>query len=265
MHSLRILSQLRPMVSTLRCIQPIASSINYTITNGSHTQLTTPSDLHLNIVRHYAKGKDKKLEKGKGKQRYHSSFQLDDDQLNEIINISNYNEQLQKTLNQQQEDFIQNLSLRSTTGAIDSLKVPIDGKVHELQELAQISRKSGKTVIINMIGFPQMIPAVLKALSSSGMNLNPQQEGTTLYIPIPKVTKEHRENLSKNAKALYIKYREMIKKIQNDAIKKVKKNNELSEDVSHSVQGQLTSIADEYVAKSEKMMVTKQKELLGES
>lgn len=64
--------------------------------------------------------------------------------------------------------------------------VNVDGEEHTLQELAQISRKDPKTVVINMSVFPQAIPAAVKALSDSGMNLNPQQEGTTLYIPIPK-------------------------------------------------------------------------------
>lgn len=64
--------------------------------------------------------------------------------------------------------------------------VDVDGEEHTLQEVAQISRKNPKTVVINMAVFPQAIPGALKALTESGMNLNPQQEGTTLYIPIPK-------------------------------------------------------------------------------
>lgn len=61
----------------------------------------------------------------------------------------------------------------------------LDGEEHTLQELAQLTRKNPKMVVVNMAVFPQAIPNVLKALQKSGMNLNPQQEGTTLYIPIP--------------------------------------------------------------------------------
>lgn len=62
----------------------------------------------------------------------------------------------------------------------------VDGTDHTLQELAQIVRKNPKTVVINMAVFPQAIPAALKAIANSGLNLNPQQEGTTLYVPVPK-------------------------------------------------------------------------------
>lgn len=76
--------------------------------------------------------------------------------------------------------------MRSTTGAIESMPINLDGKEYTLQELAQIARKNPTTVILNLSTFPQAIPNVLQALSKSGMNLNPQQDGTTLFIPIPK-------------------------------------------------------------------------------
>lgn len=72
------------------------------------------------------------------------------------------------------------------TGSIESLEIQFDGKEYTLQELAEVVRKDPKTVVINMSVFPQAIPDTLKAINKSGLNLNPQQDGTTLFIPIPK-------------------------------------------------------------------------------
>jgi ribosome recycling factor len=72
------------------------------------------------------------------------------------------------------------------TGSIETLPVSLDGKEYELQELAQIVRKNPKTIVINMSSFPQAVTAALQSIGKSGMNLNPQQDGTTLFIPIPK-------------------------------------------------------------------------------
>lgn len=259
--SVRRIVQLRPIVASLSNTNRLIVATQSNFDVKTHTPFVV--DTQLQFVRQYAKSKDKKTEKARNKG--FRTFQMSVDDLNEVVNIAAYNEQLQKTLDKMQDDFIQNLSLRSTTGALDALKVKVDGKVHELHELAQISRKNPKTIILNMIAFPQTIPAVLQALQTSGMNLNPQQEGTTLFVPVPKITKEFRENLAKNAKAVFIKYRDAIKAIQNESIRKVKKNTEISDDVSRSVQGQLVSIADEFVAKAEKMLAAKQKELLGGS
>jgi ribosome recycling factor len=73
-----------------------------------------------------------------------------------------------------------------SAGSIEGLPIEFDGKMHTLQELAQIVRKNPKMLVVNMSVFPQAIPAALKAIEKSGMNLNPQQDGTTLYIPVPK-------------------------------------------------------------------------------
>lgn len=217
--------------------------------------------LWLQPARSYAKGKDRKKEKGgKGKP---VKVEINELQLREIINLDSLNAQMQKTVEHMKDDFIKNLSLRSSSGAIDTLRIKVDGKDHELQELAQISRKNPKTIIVNMIGFPQTIPDVLQAIEKSGMNLNPQQDGTTLFIPIPKVTKEHRENLSKNAKALFIKYRDAIRDIQNSQIRKLKKQTDISKDDAFAAQTQVTAIADKYIAEADKLLASKQKELLG--
>lgn len=211
------------------------------------------------FVRNYAKGKDKKKEKGKNA----TKVQINENQLREIINLDSLNTQLDKTLETMKDEFVKNLSLRSTTGSIETLKIVIDGKDHELQEIAQIVRKNPKTIVINMISFPQVIPTVLTALEKSGMNLNPQQDGTTIFIPVPKVTKEHRENLSKNAKVLFLKCKDGIKDVQNNQIKKLKRMTEISTDENHSIQSQVTAIADKYIVQAEKLLEAKQSELIG--
>ncbi|XP_026481924.1 ribosome-recycling factor, mitochondrial-like [Ctenocephalides felis] len=234
-----------------------------------HRQLSAPI-LSNNIIsknlqyiqsaRHYAKGKDIKKDKSKKKQK----VAINEEQLSEVLDVDNLKKQMTKCVDHLKDEFVKNLSLRSTTGAIDALPVKFEGKEYELQELAQIVRKNPKTVVVNMNSFPQVIPEVLKALSKSGMNLNPQQDGTTLFIPVPKVTKEHRELLSKNAKTLFIKCRDSIKDNQNNAIKKVKKQTGLSEDLVHDVQLQITSIADSYLEEAQKLLDSKQQELIGE-
>jgi ribosome recycling factor len=54
-----------------------------------------------------------------------------------------------------------------------------------------------------------------------------------------RVTKEHRENLAKNAKALFIKCRDSIKEVQNKYVKTVKSNSTISQDLAHDVQEQV--------------------------
>ncbi|XP_019866772.1 ribosome-recycling factor, mitochondrial [Aethina tumida] len=209
------------------------------------------------FTRNYAKGKDKKKEKGKGK------VQVNEQQIGELLNIETLKNQMSKSVDILKDEFVRHLSLRSTTGAFESLPVSIDGKQHTLQEIAQIVRKNPKTIIVNMATFPQHIKAVLKAIEKSGMNLNPQQEGTTLFIPIPQVTREHREGLAKNAKTLFIKCRDSVRDVQTKYVKQLKKKDGVSQDVARSVEQQIITIADGYIKQGESLLDSKLKELIG--
>lgn len=61
-----------------------------------------------------------------------------------------------------------------------------EGERWPLQELATIGRKNPQLLVVDVSALPQALPAILKALRESGMGLNPQQEGTTLFISLPK-------------------------------------------------------------------------------
>ncbi|XP_049875467.1 ribosome-recycling factor, mitochondrial [Pectinophora gossypiella] len=214
---------------------------------------------NFTTVRNYAKSKDKgKDKKGKG-----AKVVINTAMMSEIVPVEKLKERCRAAIENMKEDFAKNLSLRSTTGSLESLPVKFEGKEYELQELAQIVRKNPKTMVINFASFPQAIPDALKAIAHSGMNLNPQQDGTTLFVPVPKVTKEHREALAKNAKALYIKCRDAMKDVQNDYIKKAKKHTGVSEDLIFDVTKQIQAMCDEFQTEAKNIYEAKHNELVG--
>ncbi|XP_054276961.1 ribosome-recycling factor, mitochondrial isoform X2 [Macrosteles quadrilineatus] len=215
------------------------------------------------IVRSYAKSRDKKKsDKGQKKK-----IDINEEMVSEVINNDTMKTQMQNAVEKLKEEYVKNLSLRSTTGSIETLPISYEGKDYILQDLAQVVRKNPKTVVINMASFPQVIPTVLQVINKSGMNLSPQQDGTTLFIPIPKVTKEHRETLSKNAKALFVKCRDSIKDVQNKYIKVVKNKEKdgLARDTGVQISEYITFVATEYISTAEKLMEAKQQELLKDS
>ncbi len=61
-----------------------------------------------------------------------------------------------------------------------------EGDTYTLQEIAQIGKKGPQLLVVNLSGFPQAVKNVLKAINDSGMGLNPQQDGTTIFISVPK-------------------------------------------------------------------------------
>nr|CAG4652176.1 EOG090X0DUK [Triops cancriformis] len=195
-----------------------------------------------------------------------SHVQLRDEDMEGIIDPQEVRDSFQKHVDRLKDDYVKHLSLRSSAGAVENLQVELEGSKYALQELAQIGRKSPQVLMINMSSFPQAIPSVMNALQHSGMNLNPQQEASMIYVPIPKVTKEHRESLAKNAKVLFNKCKDHIKDVQNNHIRHVKKQEqEISTDTSFAIQQQIHEWAESYTSQADKLMTAKQQELLGTS
>lgn len=216
-------------------------------------------------IRNYAKGKNKlKEDKGKGKKKH---IEVNESFLAEAINFEKLKTEFEHSISNMKEVYASQISLRSSTGSIENLPVTFEGKKFTLIELGHIIRKNPKTIIINMNAFPQAIPSVLKAIQNSGMNLNPQQDGTSLFIPVPKVTREHREALAKKAKVHYVKCRDNIRDTQNKFLKELKRKEKegLSEDTVHLMSEQIKHFGDQFVEASEKLFRLKETELLGES
>ena len=111
---------------------------------------------------------------------------------------------------------------------------------------------------------PEYIKQVLAAINASGMNLNPQQEGTVIYLPIPIVTREHREMLVKNAKTLCQKSKDELKDIFasfSSYVSKQKKGH-ISEELIFNINQNLKHIIDAKVAECDEVLNRKVNELL---
>jgi ribosome recycling factor len=149
-------------------------------------------------------------------------------------------------------------------GLSNSLVVDMNGQKHSLNELAQINRKSPQLVVINMASTPEAIKPVLTALAESGMNLSPQQEGTVLYVPIPKVTREHREGLATNARTMCQKAKDELKAIHSSfaAYVKRQKKAQVSEELIFNVNQNLKHMIDDRLQECDHILDQKLKELL---
>ena len=127
----------------------------------------------------------------------------------------------------------------------------------------QVVQKNPQLMLINMTATPQYLVPVKAAIANSGLNVNIQQDGTFLFVPIPRVTREHREALAKNAKTLCDRTKEKLRNIQNNSTRDLKKvKDDHSADLIHNLQETIMSTTKLYMEKAECIMKDKQQELL---
>ncbi|KAM9218085.1 ribosome-recycling factor, mitochondrial [Leptosomus discolor] len=202
--------------------------------------------------------------KAKGKGQSQARVNISAALVEDIINLEETNEDMQAVVEALKEDFSRNLSVRTSPGALDHIVVVTKDGKFPLNQLGQISQKSPQLIIVNMTSFPESTAAATKAIRESGMNLNPEVDGTIIRVPVPKVTREHRESLAKLAKQSTNKSKEALRKVRSKSINQVKKfKNKVSEDTIWLLEKQIQQMADSTAAEMDKLLAAKTKELLG--
>jgi len=203
-------------------------------------------------------GAAKKGAKGNVQKMSYSDF-------TEIVKGERLWSDLNKTVEQLRSFYIQQLTVRSVT-SLDELEIELEGDIFPLNELANISKKDPKRLIIDSSAFPQATKNIMEAIRDSGMNLNPQQDGFSIFVPIPKVTKEHRENLVNGAKKKMNESKNEVRRVQNKFSKIVGEDelaDKVTKDDAKSAQETIKLIAEYFQGQAEQMLASKTKELLG--
>ncbi|XP_034764979.1 ribosome-recycling factor, mitochondrial-like isoform X2 [Acipenser ruthenus] len=216
--------------------------------------------LLLSQSRHLATKKNKAKGKGQPQARVSINSALVED----IINLEEVKEEMNAVIENLKEDYSRNLSIRTSPGALDHITVTTKDGKFPLNQLGQISMKSPQLILVNMTSFPEATAAASKAIRESGMNLNPEVDGTLVRVPIPKVTREHRENLAKLAKQFTNKAKESLRKVRTNAVNQAKRSKDtVSEDTIKLIEKQIQQMVDDVAADMDKQLTTKTKELLG--
>ncbi|KAG7499165.1 Ribosome-recycling factor, mitochondrial [Solea senegalensis] len=210
-------------------------------------------------TRLYATKKTKAKAKGQSAQVNINSALVEN-----IISLDEVNQDMKAVISALKDDFTRSLSIRGSPGALDHIVVTTEDGKFPLNQLGQVSMKSPQLIMVNMSSFPEAIAAATRALRESSMNLNPEVDGTIIKVPVPKVTREHRENLAKMAKQISNKAKDSLRRVRSHAVTQVKKaKEEHSEDTIRLIEKQIQQMADNITADIDKLLAAKTKELLG--
>ena len=110
-----------------------------------------------------------------------------------------------------------------------------------------------------------MVHAVEKAIAASNLGLTPSTEGQVLRLRIPELNEERRKDLVKVAHKYAEAARVAVRHVRRDGLdvlKKLEKDHKISEDDGKRSSEQVQKATDETIAEIDKMLATKEKEIL---
>jgi ribosome recycling factor len=133
-----------------------------------------------------------------------------------------------------------------------------------VNQVASVSLGDARTINVQPYE-KNMVSKVEKAIRDSDLGLNPATNGDVIRVPMPMLTEERRRELAKVVKSEGENAKVAVRNVRrdaNDALKKLLKDKEISEDDERRAQDEIQKLTDRYVAEVDKMLQTKEAEIM---
>jgi ribosome recycling factor len=104
-----------------------------------------------------------------------------------------------------------------------------------------------------------------KAIRESDLGLNPASMGDLIRVPMPMMTEERRKELTKVVRSEGENAKIAIRNLRreaNDAVKKLEKDKEVSEDDQKRSEADIQKLTDRYIADVDKLVGAKEQEIM---
>ena len=110
-----------------------------------------------------------------------------------------------------------------------------------------------------------LVKAVEKGITEAGLGLNPSADGQTVRVPVPSLTQERRQELSKVAARYAEEARVSIRNVRRgamDELKKAEKASELSQDEHRDMARDLQDLTDTHIKEVGEVLQRKETEIM---
>ena len=175
-----------------------------------------------------------------------------------------FEEKMGKSLANLEEEFAGIRAGRANPHVLDKLRVEYYGTPSPIQSVANVSVPEPRMIQIQPWE-ASMVKEIEKAIMCSDLGINPTNDGKVIRLVFPELTEERRKELAKDIKKKGENAKVAVRNIRRDAIdhfKKVGKEEDLSEDEIKDLEDTIQKLTDEYVAKVDKAVDAKSKEIL---
>ena len=178
--------------------------------------------------------------------------------------IKNYDEKMLKTIEVVKANFASVRAGRANAGVLDRISVEYYGTPPPLNQVAAISSPDPRTLVIQPWD-NSLLKAIEKAIQTSDLGINPQNDGRVLRLAFPQLTEERRKELTKQVKKYGEEGKVAVRNIRRDAmdeIKKKTKKSEITEDDQKNLEKELQDLTDKRCKEIDELTAKKDKELM---
>ena len=173
-------------------------------------------------------------------------------------------EKMEKCLDALDRDYKAIRAGRANPAILDKLMVDYYGWATPINQMAAISVPEPRMLMIQPWD-ASTLKEIEKAINTSDIGINPSNDGKVIRLSFPPLTEERRKELVKDISKRGEEAKVAIRNVRRDAmddIKKLKKDNAITEDAQKDGEKKLQDITDSYIKQTEEMEKKKEQEII---
>ena len=178
--------------------------------------------------------------------------------------IATAREKMGKTVSVLKSEYNSIRDGRANAAVLDKIRVDYYGVPTPINQMAAISVAEAR--ILNIQPWDvSTLHTIEKAIQTSDVGINPQNDGRVIRLIFPQLTEEKRKELAKTVRKTAEDAKVAVRSIRRDAmdkIKKMEKASEITEDDLRDGEEELQDVTDEVIKKVDEVCAEKEKEIM---
>ena len=173
-------------------------------------------------------------------------------------------ERMNRRLDHMCQDFSEIRAGRANPAVLDKITVDYYGTPTPVNQLAAVSVTEARTLTIQPWD-ASVLKQVEKAIQTSDIGINPQNDGKIIRLIFPPLTEDRRKEIVKDVQKIAEETKVQIRNVRRDTIEKLKamkKTGDLTEDDLKLGEKKTQDLTDKFVKNIDKISADKQKEIL---
>ena len=178
--------------------------------------------------------------------------------------LKNTEEKMNKTVGVLERDYKSIRAGRANASVLDRITVDYYGAPTPIQQMAAVSIPEPRVLMIQPWD-ASTLKEIEKAILTSDIGINPQNDGRVIRLSFPPLTEERRKEIVKDVHKTAEDSKVAVRNTRRDAIEKLKalkKNNTITEDDVADGEKKIQNLTDKYCKEIDELAALKEKEIM---
>lgn len=178
--------------------------------------------------------------------------------------IKNTDDKMAKSIKHLETEFSEIRAGRANPSVLDKVRIDYYGTPTPVNQVAAVSVTEARTLTIQPWD-TSLLRAIEKAIQTSDIGINPQNDGKLIRMIFPPLTEDRRKEIVKDISKMGEEAKVAIRSIRREAmdkLKAMKKSSEITEDDQKHGEKKIQEITDNHIKSIDSMTEKKQKQIM---